>query len=97
MKKEKKAKMTLRDLEIQNKAVKLGALGMLVLSTVFYILELVILDCHNYGWYSILSVYCMFVYGYKAYRSPKSSYWFISVIWLLTTVVCIINYVTHRF
>ena len=97
MEKKKPENKKLTTLEVQNKAISLGVVVILVLTTIFYILEVTILNCHNYGWYSIIAIYCTLVYGYKAAKLPKKQYWLISFIWFATTIVCIINYITHRF
>ena len=91
----KKDKIT--ELEVQNKAVKFGVLGIIVMTTTFYILEVALLNCQNYGWYSILAIYCTIIYGYKAIKLKNKSYALISLIWSITTIVCIYNYITHRF
>ena len=92
MKKEKDT-----ELEVQNKAVKAGALGMLLLATTFYIVEIIVLDVQNYGWYALIAFYCAIVFTYKAIKMPKKYSWFLGVIWFLATIACIINYVIHRF
>ena len=85
------------EIEIQNKAVKAGSIGVLALCTIFYLLEVVLLKVQNYGWYSIIALYCTIVYGYKAFKMPKKYNWFLSFIWFLATIACVFNYVIHRF
>ena len=85
------------ELEVQNKAVKAGALSMLLLATTFFILEIVFLDSQNYGWYAIISLYCAVVYTFKAIKLPSKNSWFLGALWFLVTIVCVINYVIHRF
>ena len=89
--------MNKEELEVQSKAFKAGAIGIILLSTTFYIVELAVLGVQNFGWFSIISLYCAIIYTYKSIRMPKKYHWFLGVIWSLATIACIINYVMHRF
>ena len=61
----------LAEIEIQTKAVKLAALGLLILSTIYFVLEIVFNNKTNYGWYSMIALYCAIAYGYKGIKMKK--------------------------
>lgn len=79
----------LAEIEIENKAVKFGALSMLLLTTIYYCLEIFIKGETNYGWYSIISVYCTIVFGYKALKDKKSLHIINCIIWFLISILTI--------
>lgn len=79
----------LAEIEIENKAVKFGALSMLILSTIYFCLEIFIKGETNYGWYSIISFYCTILYGYKALKDKKTIHIINFIIWLLVSVITI--------
>ena len=87
----------LYSLEVENKAIKAGVIGIILLCTIFFAIETIVLHVQNFAWYSILTLYATIVYFYKAIKMPKKYNWFLCFIWLLATIACIFNYVVHRF
>ena len=85
------------ELDVQNKAQKAGIVAVLLLATVFFIVEILVLNTQNYSWYSIIALYCAVVYLYKGIKMPKNNSWFLGAVWLLAAIACIINYIMHRF
>ena len=80
-------------IEIENKAVKIAALGMLVLSSIYFCLEIFVQGKTNYGWYSILALYCAIVYGYKGIKTKNKFEIFCMIIWALLAIPLIIVYI----
>ena len=82
-------KKDLAVIEIENKGVKISALSIIVLATVYYCLEIFIKGETNYAYYSIVALYCAIFYGYKALKIKKGFYIFCSIIWFIVTVLCV--------
>ena len=97
MNKEDNKNSKLYEQEIQNKSVRAGVIGILLLSTVFYIVEVVLLKVQNFSWYSIIAAYCAVVFLYRGIKLSHKNDIFLGFIWLLATIACIINYILHRF
>ena len=83
------------EIEIENKAVKIGALGILLLTTIYFCLEIFINDNTNYGWYSIISLYCALVYGYKGIKIKKGFSIICSIIWMFTSIMFIYTTISN--
>ena len=64
-------KKDLVEIEVENKAGKIAAIGLLILSTVFYVAEIMLKGVTNYGWYAMIALYCSIVFGYKAIKLKK--------------------------
>ena len=77
------------EIEIENKAVKFGVLGILILTTIYFCLEIFIKDNTNYGWYSLISLYCAIIYGYKGIKTKNIFRIIISLIWTITSIMFI--------
>ena len=75
------------EIEYENKAVKIAALGMIFLASIYFLLEIIINGKTNYGWYSIIALFCAVVYGYKGIKLRKKYSIFISIIWLVLTTI----------
>lgn len=56
------------EIETDKKAIRFGALGVLILSTVYFCMGIFLKGETNYGWYSIISLYCPITYGYKVVK-----------------------------
>ena len=77
------------EIEVENKAVKIAAITMIILTTIYYCLEIFIKGETNHGWYSLIALYCFVLYGYKALKIKSKFYTFCSIIWFLVTVICV--------
>ena len=84
-------------IEIENKAVKIAALGMLFFTTVYYCLEIFIQGKNNYGWYSIIALYCAIFYGYKGIKRKNKFEIFCMVLWAAIAIPLIISYIKDIF
>ena len=82
-------------IEIENKAVKIAAFGMLLLITVYYCLEIFIQGKNNYGWYSTIALYCAIFYGYKGIKRKNKFEIFCMVIWGAIAIPLIISYIKN--
>ena len=84
-------------IEIENKAIKLAALGMLVLASVYYCLEIFIQGNNNYGWYSMLALYCAILYGYKGIKRKNKFEIICMILWTAVAIPLIISYIKSIF
>ena len=82
----------LASVEIERKGGVIAAVSILLLSSIYYISEIFILGKTNYGWYSIIALYCTVVYGYKGIKTKRKTCIIISIIWLLVTILTTYSY-----
>ena len=87
----------LAEIQIENKAIKYGTLSILILTTIYFIMEIVIQGNTNYGWYSIIALYCGVAFGYKAIKTKKKLSIFNAIIWLLCSIILISSYIKTIF
>ena len=82
------------EIRVDNKATTYAALAMLILTSVFFIYEIVTGQGQNYSLYSILAIFNTFLYGYKGIKLEKNRKLniFTSVIWGLLTVALVLEY-----
>ena len=82
------------EIRVDNKATTYAALAMLVLTSVYFIYEMVIGKGQNYSLYSILAIFNTFLYGYRGIKLEKNRKLniFTSVIWGLLTVGLVLEY-----
>jgi len=88
-------KKDLVEIEVENKAGKIAAIGLLILSTVFYVAEAILKGVNNYGWYAMIALYCSIVFGYKAIKLKKKLNIFCAIIWAIVTIVCVYLYIQN--
>jgi len=81
------------EVQIENKAVKYGAIGIVILSTIYFCMEIYIQARTNYGWYSIIALYCAIVYGYKGIKTKRKFPIVCSMIWLVCAIGFIYSYI----
>ena len=87
---EENKKKDLALIEAENKGVKIAAIAILILSTVYFVLGITIQGKTNYGWYSILALYCTIVYGYRGFKSQGKTRKIdiiTSIVWLLVSIL----------
>ncbi len=82
-------------IESENTAVKIAAVSILILSTIYYACGIFITGNTNYGWYSIISLYCTVVYGIRGIKTHRKNDIFISIIWLLVTIITTCSYLSN--
>ena len=88
-------KKDLVEIEIENKAVKIAALGLLILSTVFYVVEIMLNGVNNYGWYAMIALYCAIGFGFKAIKLKKKINIINAIIWSIVTIICAYSYIQN--
>ena len=79
-------------IEVERKGGVLAAISILILSTIYYACGIFITGKTNYGWYSIIALYCAIVYGYKGIKLKNKTHIFIGIIWLLVTILTCYSY-----
>lgn len=87
----------LAKIAVESKGVKFAMLGTLILTTIYYVLEIVVKGVTNYGWYSIIGLFCTLMYGYRAIKLKNTFDIVVSVVWLLATASFIYTYVSYIF
>ena len=82
------------EIRVDNKATTYAALAMLILTSVFFIYEIVTGQGQNYSLYSILAIFNSFLYGYRGIKLEENRKLniFTSVIWGLLTVALVLEY-----
>ena len=82
------------EIEIENKGVKIAAILMLILATVYYCYEIFTGKGQNYSFYSIVTLYCFVLYGYKAIKLEKrrALHVICSISWGLVTILALVRY-----
>ena len=79
-------------IEIENQAVKIAALSVVILASVYYVAGIVITGIDNKGWYSIIALYCAIVFGYKGIKMHNKLNIFTGCIWLIVSIILIVSY-----
>ena len=79
-------------IEAERKGGLLAAISILILSSIYYAADIFILGKTNYGWYSIISLYCTVVYGYKGIKTKNKLNIITSIIWLIVTILTCYSY-----
>ena len=90
-------KKDLAEVEIENKAVKLAMLAVLILTSVYYCMEIIVKGVHNEGLYSIIAIYCAITYGYKAIKTKKGIDIFCGITWSIVTIMLVVEYISSIF
>ena len=78
----------------ERKAGLLAAISILILATVYYILGIATTGKTNYGWYSIIALYCTIFYGYKGIKFKNKFEIFVAIVWLLGTILTVYSYIS---
>lgn len=82
-------------IEAERKGAMYAAIAILLLSTIYYIAGIFITGKTNYGWYSIIALYCTIVYGFKGIKTKSKLNIITSIIWLLVTIITTYSYITN--
>ena len=82
------------EIDVENKGSKIAGILMLILSTTYYCYGIFKGDGQNYSFYSLISIYCTALYGYKAIKLEKRRILHItcSILWGIVTLTTIIGY-----
>ena len=80
-------------LEVDNKAYKIAAMAMFVLTAVYFVLEIALKDTVNYGLYSLIAIFSAVVYGIRAGYTKNKVCIFIAIVWAILTIVFTCNYI----
>ena len=81
-------------IEAERKGAIFAALSMLLLSTVYYICGIFLTGKTNYGWYSIIAIYCAVIYGYKGIKVKSKLNIVTGIIWLLVAIITTYSYIS---
>lgn len=81
--------------EVERKGGILAAISMVILACIYYVCGIMITGKSNYGWYSIISLYCAVVYGYKGIKLKNKFNIFVAIIWLLVTILTTYSYFSN--
>ena len=92
--KEENKKKDIYELEIERKGAIIAAVVMLILAAVYYCYEIISGKGTNPALYSIITIYCSVMYGYKAIKLERRRglYAFTSIIWGILTITLILEY-----
>ncbi len=81
-------------LEVDNKAYKIAAMAMFVLTAVYFVLEIALKDKINYGLYSLIAIFSAVVYGIRAGYTKNKACIFIAIVWVICTILFTCNYIS---
>ena len=87
----------LAQIENENKAVKFSAISIVILSTIYFCMEIFVKGKTNYGWYSIIALYNSVFYGYKAIKDKSKLHIFNGIIWTIVTIIITVVYIKDIF
>ena len=81
-------------IEVESKACKYAALGLLILATIYHIHGILSGKGSNPAFYSMISLYCTILYGAKALKIEKHKNLnsCTAVIWGILTIMLILEY-----
>ena len=92
--KKKKTKKSLEELEVENRAVNYGAIGVLLLTLIFYILEIVLTGKTSNGFYALIAIFSGIIYLYRGIKLMRNSYIVLGILWFLLTGLCVYKYIS---
>ena len=82
-------------IEVERKGGILAAISILILACIYYICGIMITGNSNYGWYSIIALYCTVMYGYKGIKMKNKLHIIVAIIWLLVTILTAYSYFSN--
>lgn len=82
------------EIEVENRGGKIAAIAMLLLATIYYCYEIFIGQGENITLYSLITIYCSVIYGYKGIKINKNKWINISssIIWAILTILLVLEY-----
>ena len=80
--------------ETERKGAMFAAIAIIILASIYYACGIFILGKTNYGWYSIIALYCAVVYGYKGIKTKNKLNIVTSILWLLVTILTTYSYIS---
>lgn len=80
--------------EVDYKACRAGAIAMSILAFIFYLYELISGKGSNPAIYSLITMFCSILYGYKSIYITKNKKlnMFTSIIWGILTIFLLLEY-----
>ena len=84
----------MHEIEVENNGCKIAAIAMLLLATVYYCYEIFTAQGENITLYSLITIYCAIIYGYKGIKIEKNKILNISssIIWSILTILLVLEY-----
>ena len=82
------------EIEVETKGCKIAAIAMILLTTIYYCYEIFTAKGTNITLYSLVSIYCAVIYGYKGVKLEKKRMFNIVCcgIWSIVTILLILEY-----
>ncbi len=84
-----------KEVEVEKTGAVIAAVAMIITSFIYFTLCIFLQGKTNYGWYSIISLYCTIVFGYKAIKLHKKIDIATAIIWLLMFAITAVGYVIN--
>ena len=87
-------KKDIYELEVERKGAVVAAISMVILACIYYCYEIISAKGSNPALYSLITIYCSIVYGFKAAKieNNRKLNIFTAVIWGLLTIMLILDY-----
>ena len=82
------------EIQVESKGATIAAVVMLLLAFIYYTYEILTAKGTNPALYSIITIYCTVIYGYKAVKieNHRALNAFTSIIWGILTILLILDY-----
>ena len=97
MSRKENQKRDLVEIEIEKKGIKYASLGVIILATIYFCLEIIVTSETNEGLYSVIALYCAMLFGYKGIKTKGKFQIICGIIWALVTIILVIKYVQEIF
>lgn len=87
-------KKDIYELEVERRGAVAAAISMVILSSIYYCYEIISSKGSNPALYSLITIYCTIIYGFKAGKIEKDRKLniFTSIIWGILTIMLILDY-----
>lgn len=85
--------MISEEAEAERFGAVIAAVAMAIIAFIYFTLVIVIQGKTNYGWYSMIALYCTIVFGYKGIKLKKKLDVVTAIIWLLMFIMTCIGYI----
>lgn len=97
MSRKENQKRDLVEIEVEKKGIKYASLGVIILATIYFCLEIIVTSKTNNGLYSVIALYCAMLFGYKGLKTKNKFQIICGIIWTLVTIILIVKYVQEIF
>ena len=81
--------------EIDKTGAMFAAVSIAILSFIYFVLGIIIQGKTNYGWYSVIALYCSIIFGYRSIKVKGIINKITAIIWFLVFIITAFAYVSN--